>query len=191
MTSTRSDAAANRTRLMNAARKVFAQMGLSAEIKDIAAEAGLGAGTLYRNFASKEDLVLALLAEAARLNERPFTEIEESAITDAVEQLRLVLVRSFEALKEYGWLLEALWSGQLPPRWRDRFRPSENVEHLRRILINGIGQGAFRRDLDIEMAIGMFAGPLALGGFLGLAARPADAAADKVLELFLDGAARA
>lgn len=61
----------NRLRLLGAAEKVFAERGIQgAALEEVAAEAGLTKGAVYSNFASKEDLVLAVmrhrLEEAAR-----------------------------------------------------------------------------------------------------------------------------
>jgi AcrR family transcriptional regulator len=60
----RADAARNRERILQAARAVFAERGLDATLDDVAHQAGLGVGTVYRRFASKEDLVEALFAQA-------------------------------------------------------------------------------------------------------------------------------
>lgn len=55
---------ANQGRILQAARKVFAQHGYhGATIGEIADEAGLSNGAVYYNFANKEDLFLALLDE--------------------------------------------------------------------------------------------------------------------------------
>ena len=56
----RKDAALNNERLMVAARGVFARKGLSATLEDIAKEAGVGVGTVYRNFSSKREIVETL-----------------------------------------------------------------------------------------------------------------------------------
>jgi AcrR family transcriptional regulator len=60
----RADAARNRERILLAAGEVFAERGLDATLDDIARQAGLGVGTVYRRFASKEELVEALFEEA-------------------------------------------------------------------------------------------------------------------------------
>jgi AcrR family transcriptional regulator len=57
----RSDSVANRERVLAAAREVFAEAGLDALIPDIAARAGVGKGTVYRHFPTKDALVQALL----------------------------------------------------------------------------------------------------------------------------------
>jgi AcrR family transcriptional regulator len=59
----RSDAAANRDRLIEAARIVFAKRGLDATVEEIAKQACVGVGTLYRRFPGKEELVRAILEE--------------------------------------------------------------------------------------------------------------------------------
>jgi AcrR family transcriptional regulator len=56
----RKDAALNNERLVQAAREVFARQGLSATLEDIAQHAGIGVGTVYRNFASKREIVETL-----------------------------------------------------------------------------------------------------------------------------------
>lgn len=60
----RRDAALNNDRLVQSAREVFARQGLSATLEDIARHAGVGVGTVYRNFASKREIVETLYDEA-------------------------------------------------------------------------------------------------------------------------------
>jgi AcrR family transcriptional regulator len=69
--------AATRAKLLKAAGAIFARRGYhEARLDEIAARAGVSKGALYYNFASKEDLFLALLAD--RLGEGP-TDLEEFA----------------------------------------------------------------------------------------------------------------
>ena len=64
----RKDAERNRQRILEAARELFAQRGLGVTLNDIAHHAGVGVGTVYRHFPTKEALIDALVAEAfARL----------------------------------------------------------------------------------------------------------------------------
>jgi AcrR family transcriptional regulator len=59
----RRDAAANRERIVDTARRLFSEHGLDASMDDVARGAGVGAGTLYRRFPTKEALVDAILGE--------------------------------------------------------------------------------------------------------------------------------
>jgi AcrR family transcriptional regulator len=63
----RRDAERNRQRLLAAAGELFAARGLAVTLDDVAHHAGLGVGTVYRRFPSKEALVEALFEE--RLDE--------------------------------------------------------------------------------------------------------------------------
>jgi AcrR family transcriptional regulator len=56
----RSDASRNDQRILAAARAVFVEMGPEAPVSVIAERAGVGMGTLYRRYPSKEDLMRAL-----------------------------------------------------------------------------------------------------------------------------------
>lgn len=56
----RADAQRNRERVLEAARAALAEEGLDAQMPDIAARAGVGVGTVYRHFPTKEALIAAL-----------------------------------------------------------------------------------------------------------------------------------
>jgi AcrR family transcriptional regulator len=59
----RADARRNREKIMKAARDVFAEQGVEAQMDDVARRADVGVGTLYRHFPTKEALLYALSDE--------------------------------------------------------------------------------------------------------------------------------
>ena len=59
----RRDAERNRLLILGAARKVFAHRGLEATLDEVAREAGLGVGTVYRHFPNRDALIDALFAD--------------------------------------------------------------------------------------------------------------------------------
>ena len=59
----RADAARNRARVLEVAYDTFAAEGLSVPIDEIARRAGVGAGTVYRHFPTKEDLFRAVIED--------------------------------------------------------------------------------------------------------------------------------
>jgi AcrR family transcriptional regulator len=67
----RADAARNRALILRAAQDLFAEAGLEVGVEEIARRAGVGKGTLYRRFPTKDDLVCAIfdshLEEVERL----------------------------------------------------------------------------------------------------------------------------
>ena len=81
----RKDAERNRQRVIDAARELFALRGLEATLNDIAHHAGVGVGTVYRRFATKEELLDAVfedgidqvvgIAEAAAQQEKSWDAI--------------------------------------------------------------------------------------------------------------------
>ena len=62
----RADAARNRARVLDAARTAFAEAGLDVGVEEIARRAGVGKGTLYRRFPTKEALVRAIFEDILR-----------------------------------------------------------------------------------------------------------------------------
>jgi AcrR family transcriptional regulator len=83
----RADAQRNRVRLLETAKAAFAERGSGASLDEIARTAGVGAGTLYRHFPTRDALIEAvyrneteqLVAAAARLAEThpPMTALRE------------------------------------------------------------------------------------------------------------------
>lgn len=59
----RADAERNRQRVLVAARELFATRGLEATLNDVARHANVGVGTVYRRFATKEELVEAIFED--------------------------------------------------------------------------------------------------------------------------------
>ncbi|MCZ4507530.1 TetR/AcrR family transcriptional regulator [Streptomyces sp. ActVer] len=58
--SRRKDARRNKETLLDAAAAVFVTSGVEAPVRDIAAKAGVGLGTIYRHFPTRADLVIAV-----------------------------------------------------------------------------------------------------------------------------------
>ncbi|MGI8729465.1 MAG: TetR/AcrR family transcriptional regulator [Solirubrobacteraceae bacterium] len=76
----RADARRNRQKVLAAASEAFAEVGLDAQVEDIARRASVGVGTVYRHFPTKEVLVIAL---AEQHFERLADFLEEACAADA------------------------------------------------------------------------------------------------------------
>lgn len=63
----RADARRNRERILQAAREEFANSGIDAQIDDVAGRAGVGVGTVYRHFPTKEALMVELVRQKFRV----------------------------------------------------------------------------------------------------------------------------
>src|SRR5207244_3027068 len=81
--SLRADARRNRELIVTAARKLVAEQGTEAQIQDVAREAGVGVGTVYRHFPNKEALMGELIAQCARENAACAREARERGPAEA------------------------------------------------------------------------------------------------------------
>jgi AcrR family transcriptional regulator len=122
----RADAERNKKLIVQAAREVFATAGLAAPIDDIAQRAGVGTGTLYRHFPTKEALFEAvvigrvedLVEEARRLIARndpktAFFELLSQLVQhgDGHQDLMDALGKqSFDIQKAVPGLLAEMWN---------------------------------------------------------------------------------
>jgi AcrR family transcriptional regulator len=74
----RADARRNRDAVLAAAREEFGKRGLECQVEDIARRAGVGVGTVYRHFQTKDDLLAALVTDRfERLAERAREAVAE------------------------------------------------------------------------------------------------------------------
>lgn len=103
----RKDAARNRELLLTAAAKVFADQGLGASVDDVAREAGVGMGTLYRRFATKDDLVDELVRDVLS---RFVALAVEAASAPGGTGLEVFLRRAAALQAEQRGCLPRLWN---------------------------------------------------------------------------------
>jgi AcrR family transcriptional regulator len=86
----RADAERNRERILEAAKEIFSRDGATASLDDIVRQAGIGPGTLYRHFPTRDDLIEAVYR----------SEVEKLA---AAEQRFAATMPPIEALR--AWML--------------------------------------------------------------------------------------
>jgi AcrR family transcriptional regulator len=84
----RADAARNRARVLDAAQVAFGEVGLDAQMEDVARRAGVGVGTVYRHFPTKDALLDAVVVQRFRqLGERARAALEEPDAAEAFREL--------------------------------------------------------------------------------------------------------
>jgi AcrR family transcriptional regulator len=143
----RRDAQANRERIVAAARAAFAEEGIDVPVERIARRASVGMGTLYRHFATKEDLADAVLEDAFD----EFIRAAEQALAeeDAWAGFRAFLERIFALNAENRGLKDMIATrehGQARAEaMRRRMRPL-----VRRLIERAQEQGALRPDFTPE-----------------------------------------
>jgi len=161
----RADAQRNLGALLEAAAAVFARSGADAPAREIAEEAGVGVGTLYRHFPQRSDLVTAVFrsevdacAEAAA---------EYAATLAPREALDRWIQRYVDLLATKRGLAVALHSGNpayrsFPDYFLKQLRPP-----LKRLLDAAAAAGAARADVDageLLLAIARLCAPVDAAG---------------------------
>jgi AcrR family transcriptional regulator len=176
---------ANRESILEAARQLFAEKGLAAEIREIAERAGVGVGSLYRHFDSREGLITAVRRAAAEdLAQGLHVAAEQK---DPKVGLREMIHASAGLFERFGFLTEVMLRGQvneLPNHKTEA--PPDLTDPIAAVLQRGIEDGSFRSDLDVPVAIAALASIFQSGMLLALASRRTySGAADAVADFFL------
>ncbi|WP_244876242.1 TetR/AcrR family transcriptional regulator [Winogradskya consettensis] len=143
----RRDAERNRLRVLEAAREVFAERGLAATLDDVAHHAGVGVGTVYRRFPTKEALVHEVLK--SRFDE--MVEIAEQSQHAATgwDGLTTLLRRSAEihaadrGLRDVA--LSAGFGTHDPAKKGERIIP-----YVQQLVDRAQSEGTLRRDITIQ-----------------------------------------
>ncbi|MCA4134172.1 TetR/AcrR family transcriptional regulator [Arthrobacter sp. M4] len=141
----RADAARNVDKIITAARQCFREQGPDVPLQTIAATAGVGPATLFRNFADKEQLVLAALSRQLRLHVDPVVE-EALGGMDAAEGLFKVIDAVMKVASEDANLLDAV-AGR---RGLLTGITGGLIDGIGVLLVRGQGQGSLRRDITLE-----------------------------------------
>jgi AcrR family transcriptional regulator len=156
----RRDAERNRQRILEAARAVFAERGLSGSHDDIARAAGVGVGTVYRRFPEKEQLIDALFE--ARIEEIADIARAAAESPDPWEGFVDFLTRTQEMQCEDRGLKEVVL-GDARGAERASAARSLLVPLVERILQRAQDAGVVRNDVEIsdipliQLAIGTIA----------------------------------
>lgn len=173
----RSDARENRARILESARDALDEDGTTS-MNQIAQRAGVGAGTLYRNFPTREDLVLAVYRH------------QVDGLIDSVPRL-LAELSPVDALRV--WTLDLVEAMRRKHGLGDALTPNTRQSIAEETY--GPVVGAITAMLDAGKAAGSIRGDADAGDFLQLTAalwraatEPVDRA-PRMLDLILDGLA--
>jgi AcrR family transcriptional regulator len=172
----RSDARANRERILIAATRVFTQRGLAADMREIAARAEVGVGTVYRHFRSRDVLVDTVVRRGMQeLLGQLESRLEGLSPGEA---LGAMLHTAAEAHDRFGALAEPVLQGKVGDA-------TDFMRLLDRILRAGITDGTFRPDLDVGVAASAMESVVLSGAFIRLARERSSAdAANAFHDLF-------
>ncbi len=142
----RADAERNRDRILEAAKEAFTRFGADASLDDIAKQACVGAGTLYRHFPSREALIEAVYrTEVAKLAAAERSFAEKLAPIEALRAWMMLFVDYIAAKKIIAPVLNTLLGGAS--------KIFESTHHqiweaIRSLVKRAIESGDIRKDLD-------------------------------------------
>ena len=173
----RADARRNRERVLEAADALFAEVGLKAGVEEIAQRAGVGVGTVCRNFPTKEHLIAELLnARGEALLAEAHAALGEPDPGAAFEHFVTVATMSAGC---YRALAEEIASGTVPVR---EGLKSDLHDALEQIVRRAQRAGSLRTDVtadDIKLLLsGLAQATVASGG---------EASLDRFVRVVLDG----
>jgi len=149
-----------RALIIEAAAKVFARRGFASTLMaEIAIEAGIGKGTLYEYFDSKEDLFFAVFEWFVKATEAE-AKVSISALggsaSERLDALSDSLMSSWAQMEDMYSLVMEFWSASASSQMRERFKQAfkngySDFRQIVSILIrDGIERGEFQPQVDIE-----------------------------------------
>lgn len=179
----RSDAVRNRERLLEVSRDAFSAGDGDIALETLAKRAGVGIGTLYRNFPTREALVEALYRSELDALAATVDEALSAETADAALRLWMDRYATFVATKHgMAESLQGLFStgAMAPSETRTRVR-----EAVARFLEAGASDGTLRSDVQADDVVSML-----VGTFLSTAGAPDKQQRDRMLGLIIDGIRR-
>ena len=144
----RADALRNRDRVLEAAKTVFSAGGSDASLEAVAREAGVGIGTLYRHFPTRE----ALYEAVYRREVEQLGEMAEQLKDDAspVDALRRWLRSNVEFVATKKGMAAALALAAGPPSELTAFSFDRLTKAIATLLDRAVAAGEIRSDVSAE-----------------------------------------
>jgi AcrR family transcriptional regulator len=142
----RADAQRNRERILEVAKRAFTRSGADTSLDDIAKQAGVGPGTLYRHFPTREELLKAVYRN--ELENLATAEEKFAETRPPVEALRAWLLLFVDAVAAKQIIAPAL--NTLVGDHKKVFEASYAQMHeaIRRLVKRAVKSGDIRKDLD-------------------------------------------
>lgn len=149
-----------RALIIEAAAKVFARRGFASTLMaEIAIEAGIGKGTLYEYFDSKEDLFFTVFEWFVKATEAE-AKVSISALggsaSERLDALSDSLMSSWAQMEDMYSLVMEFWSASASSQMRERFKQafkngySDFRQIVSTLIRDGIERGEFQPHVDIE-----------------------------------------
>ncbi|MGA8111739.1 MAG: TetR/AcrR family transcriptional regulator [Acidobacteriaceae bacterium] len=142
----RQDAQRNRERILEEAKQAFTRHGADASLDEIARQAGVGAGTLYRHFPTRDALIEAVYrSEVEKLAAAQRKFAETMSPIDALRAWMLLFVDHIAAKQIIAPALNSVVGGSTK-----LYEGSHNLIHgaIDALVKRAIGNGDIRPDLD-------------------------------------------
>jgi AcrR family transcriptional regulator len=142
----RADAQRNRERILEVAKQAFTRSGADTSLDDIAKQAGVGPGTLYRHFPTREELLKAVYRNELESLATAAGKFAETM--PPVEALRAWLLLFVDAVAAKQIIAPAL--NTLVGDHKKVFEASYAQMHeaIRRLVKRAVKSGDIRKDLD-------------------------------------------
>jgi AcrR family transcriptional regulator len=142
----RADAQRNRDRVLEVALDAFTRLGADASLDDIAKQAGVGAGTLYRHFPTRDELLKAVYrSEVEKLAAAQQKFAETMPPMEALRAWMLLFIDYIAAKKIIAPALNNLVGG---PKKVFEASHDQIWEAIRALVKRAIKSGDVRKDLD-------------------------------------------
>jgi AcrR family transcriptional regulator len=142
----RSDAQRNRVRILEVAKESFTRLGAEASLDDIAKQAGVGAGTLYRHFPTRDALIEAVYrAEVEKIAEAAHTLSAEKPPVEALRAWMLLFIDHIAAKQIIAPALNSVVGGASKLYEGTRSMVQGAMDFL---VKRAVKSGEIRKDID-------------------------------------------
>jgi AcrR family transcriptional regulator len=142
----RADAQRNRERILEVAKEAFTRSGANASLDEIAKESGVGAGTLYRHFPTREELLKAVYR--AELEKLAAAEQKLAQTMPPINALRAWLLLFVDAIAAKQLIAPALNTLLGDPKKVFETSYQKMLQALHALVKRAVESGEIRSDLD-------------------------------------------
>jgi AcrR family transcriptional regulator len=163
----RADAQRNRARVLAAAEAVFAARGITASTEEVAREAGVGIGTVFRHFPTKEALMEAVIVSRMQKFVAQAKALAEDEASDPGEAFFTLLALAVDQSAAKNAVAAALADAGIDLMVLTSPIMAEMRQALATLLTRAQRAGAVRSDVGVEEVTALLIGAARASGAVG------------------------
>lgn len=148
-----------KSRILDSAKKYFFENGFSkTTMEEFAQTLGMSKKTIYKFFPGKEDIIREITREKLHTIHHGCMQIQKDKSVDFMQRVRNITSFISGEMRALKPQFSSDLQRAMPDLWKelDEFRSQKLLKDFSSLIVEGVGLGVFRKDINVEVLVLMY-----------------------------------